>query len=240
MPVGLLTSGLRPCDALARQELPGAASRVFTTPPRAVLELGPDAPNADVQALSRALTGQGVSRQALHLAPRILALDAALASREPRLVVEVHPELSFAELSGGVLDRKTFGWRRAAAARGTGHLAHGRRGRARCAAPRECPSSTRSTRSPPCGQRCGGETGSRGPCPPTPPRLRSSPCSAQAGVAPGSRCRFAATTAYPRSTTGASHGWARTRPTVRHGWRHRCSARAIAAPPEETPPASTS
>lgn len=106
MPIGLLESGLRECDALARRELPGAASRVFTTPPRQVLELGPDAPNAEVQELSRALVGQGVSRQALHLAPRILALDAALADRPGHRVVEVHPELSFAELAGRVLDRK--------------------------------------------------------------------------------------------------------------------------------------
>ena len=106
MPIGLLSSGLRQCDALARRELPGAASRVFTTPPRPVLELGPDAPNAQVQELSRALTGQGVSRQALHLAPRILALDAALSALPGHRVVEVHPELAFAELAGRVLDRK--------------------------------------------------------------------------------------------------------------------------------------
>lgn len=106
MPIGLLDSGLRDCDALARRELPGSASRVFTTPPRPVLELGPDAPNADVQALSRALTGRGVSRQAVHLGPRILALDAVLASLSGHRVVEVHPELAFAELAGRVLDRK--------------------------------------------------------------------------------------------------------------------------------------
>jgi predicted RNase H-like nuclease len=110
MPIGLSDDGLRPCDALARQALPGAASRVFTTPPRTVLELGLDAPNAQVQALSIALTGQGVSRQALGLATRILALDAAVeasADRAPaRTVVEVHPELSFTALAGRVLERK--------------------------------------------------------------------------------------------------------------------------------------
>ena len=44
MPIGLSDSGLRECDSLARRELPGAASRVFTTPPRAVLMLGLGAP----------------------------------------------------------------------------------------------------------------------------------------------------------------------------------------------------
>lgn len=106
MPIGLSEDGLRACDALARQALPGAASRVFTTPPRGVLELGLQAPNDDVQALSVALTGQGVSRQALGLATRILALDAAVDEASGRTVIEVHPELSFAALAGRVLERK--------------------------------------------------------------------------------------------------------------------------------------
>ena len=106
MPIGLVDAGLRDCDALAREHLPGAASRVFTTPPRPVLALGLDAANAEVQALSVQLTGQGVSRQALGLASRILALDAALAADPSLCVVEVHPELSFATLAGRVLDRK--------------------------------------------------------------------------------------------------------------------------------------
>jgi predicted RNase H-like nuclease len=106
MPIGLSDDGLRDCDRLARRELPGAASRVFTTPPRPVLALGLAAPNADVQALSAHLTGAGVSRQALGLATRILALDAALAANPALIAVEVHPELSFAELAGRVLVRK--------------------------------------------------------------------------------------------------------------------------------------
>ncbi len=106
MPIGLLDIGERECDALARKALPGAASRVFTTPPRAVLELGPGAPNAEAQDLCRRLTGKGVSRQALNLAPRILALDEHLARNPDHLVAEVHPEISFAELTGRVLTSK--------------------------------------------------------------------------------------------------------------------------------------
>ena len=106
MPIGLADDGLRDCDALARAALPGAASRVFTTPPRAVIELGPTAPNSEVQEVSRRLSGRGVSRQALHLAPRILALDALLARSPGLVVIEVHPELSFAALAGRVLARK--------------------------------------------------------------------------------------------------------------------------------------
>lgn len=106
MPIGLLDAGRRECDALARRELPGAASRVFTTPPRTVLELGPTAPNDVAQSTCRALMGTGVSRQALHLAPRILALDALLSSSPSLTVVEVHPEVSFAAMAGRVLSRK--------------------------------------------------------------------------------------------------------------------------------------
>ena len=106
MPIGLLETGRRDCDALARRSLPGAASRVFTTPPRSVLELGPDAPNELAQQVSRQAMGQGISRQARALGPRILALDAVLATLPGHRVVEVHPELSFAELAGHVLDRK--------------------------------------------------------------------------------------------------------------------------------------
>jgi predicted RNase H-like nuclease len=106
MPVGLLDRGERACDALGRAALPGASSRVFTTPPRAVLELGALAPNDQAQALSSALMGKGVSRQALALGPRILSLDSHLASAPRHRVVEVHPEISFAELAGRVLVSK--------------------------------------------------------------------------------------------------------------------------------------
>lgn len=106
MPIGLSDDGLRACDALARRALPGAASRVFTTPPRPVLTLGLAVPNAEVQEASRRLTGSGVSRQALGLATRILALDSVLTEDPSLAVIEVHPELSFATLAGRVLDRK--------------------------------------------------------------------------------------------------------------------------------------
>ncbi len=106
MPIGLADDGWRECDALAKTALRAAASRVFMTPPRAVLELGLHTPNDQVQQLSRELTGQGVSRQAMALSERILVLDAVLRTRPPGTVIEVHPELSFAELAGRVLAPK--------------------------------------------------------------------------------------------------------------------------------------
>lgn len=103
MPMGLADSGWRACDVLGREELGAARSRLFLTPPRAVLELGWSAPNEEVQRISRALTGQGTSRQAMGLAARIMEIDALLPDER---LVEVHPELSFAAMAGGVLPSK--------------------------------------------------------------------------------------------------------------------------------------
>jgi predicted RNase H-like nuclease len=69
----------------ARRFLAGAASTVFTTPKREVLEtpFGP---------------GLGVSAQAHALGPRVLHITR-LAQSDPRLY-EVHPEVSFRAMNG--------------------------------------------------------------------------------------------------------------------------------------------
>lgn len=103
IPIGLTDHGWRECDAAAKALLGHAGSRVFMTPPRAVVELGLAAPNDQVQEVSRRLTGQGVSRQALGLAARILDVDRLMPDAR---IIEVHPELSFLQMTGGVLDSK--------------------------------------------------------------------------------------------------------------------------------------
>lgn len=103
IPIGLVDHGWRECDHLAKAALGSAGSRVFMTPPRSVIELGLTAPNDLVQERSRALTGQGVSRQALALSSRILEVDALLPDAR---LIEVHPELSFASMAGRVLTSK--------------------------------------------------------------------------------------------------------------------------------------
>lgn len=103
MPIGILDRGWRECDVTAKGTLGSAGSRVFLTPPRGVLELGLETPNGIVQTVSRRLTGQGTSRQAMGLAERILALDSALRSGPAGSVIETHPELSFAEMTGAPL-----------------------------------------------------------------------------------------------------------------------------------------
>lgn len=103
IPIGLTDHGWRTCDSAARALLGRCGSRVFMTPPREVIALGLAAPNAQVQEVSRRLTGQGVSRQALGLAARILDVDRLLPDSH---IIEVHPELSFLEMTGRVLESK--------------------------------------------------------------------------------------------------------------------------------------
>jgi predicted RNase H-like nuclease len=84
VPIGF---GPRAADAAARRYLRGAASTVFTTPSRAQLEadFGP---------------GLGLSAQAHALGSRILHVTE-LAASDARLC-EVHPEVSFRAMNGGV------------------------------------------------------------------------------------------------------------------------------------------
>jgi predicted RNase H-like nuclease len=84
MPIGLLNDdSSRQCDALARERLrPYRSSSVFGVPPRAVTRIS-DYPQAN--ALSRELTGKGLSKQSFYLFPKIR-----------------HPEVAFAQLNSGV------------------------------------------------------------------------------------------------------------------------------------------
>lgn len=99
IPIGLPDTGRRSCEREARRLLGrGASSRVFPVPTRPLL-----APQTYPEAnrLSRRLEGRGMTRQTFGILPRIRELDRALTpALEPR-VHEVHPELSFAWMSGG-------------------------------------------------------------------------------------------------------------------------------------------
>lgn len=102
MPIGLVERGFRACDLAARAQLRGRAATLFLVPPAAALRDCDDYQSA--LARCRELTGAGLSKQAFGLRAKILEVDAH--ARDPR-VFEVHPELSFLELSGGrALPRK--------------------------------------------------------------------------------------------------------------------------------------
>ena len=104
MPLGLLASGWRDADLLARRALGRRGSTVFAIPPRPALE-APSYPAAN-QAC-RQLTGQGLSVQAYGLRRKIAEAGQyrrrARAAGSAVRLYEVHPELSFAALAGAPL-----------------------------------------------------------------------------------------------------------------------------------------
>ncbi len=103
IPIGLPDSAVRQADVLARRALPGRASSVFTTLTRPAY-LATDRAAAD--AVNRGLSGQGVGAQAFALRAKILEVDTWLRSRPTVDVIEVHPEVSFATMTGGPLPGK--------------------------------------------------------------------------------------------------------------------------------------
>lgn len=103
IPIGLPDSTPRQADGLARKELPGRASTVFTTLTRSAY-LADTRVEAD--AVNRRLSGQGVGAQAFGLKAKILEVDSWLRTRPTIEVIEVHPEVSFAEMAGAPLPPK--------------------------------------------------------------------------------------------------------------------------------------
>ena len=101
MPIGLSDGhSVRDCDALARQKLrPHRSASVFGVPARQVTRCKE---YSEANALSRALSGKGISKQAFYLFPKIRELDDWLMSRDRRgRWSECHPEVAFACLNGG-------------------------------------------------------------------------------------------------------------------------------------------
>jgi predicted RNase H-like nuclease len=106
MPVGLVDA-VRETDVAARALLPGRASSVFSTAPRAVVlgwRDGSITSHAQASERCRQVTGQGLSQQAWRLVPKMAEVDALAAGGAPLL--EVHPELAFATIVGEPLPRK--------------------------------------------------------------------------------------------------------------------------------------
>lgn len=102
IPIGLPSGGRRPCDVAASQLLrPIGSSRVFPTPPRAVLAA---TDYLDACALSFADCGKKLSKQTWGLWPKVR--DFELTPREDDRVVEAHPEVSFLRMAGRVLPTK--------------------------------------------------------------------------------------------------------------------------------------
>ena len=103
IPIGLPDSSVRQADALARRELKGRASSVFTTLTRSAYLTES---RAEADAVNRGLSGQGVGAQAFALRAKILEVDAWLRTRPTVEVLEVHPEVSFTTMAGTPLPGK--------------------------------------------------------------------------------------------------------------------------------------
>lgn len=97
MPIGLADRGPRVCDREARRLLGPRRSSVFPAPARDVLAARS---YEEACARSRAASGVALSRQAWNLVPKISELDAWMAPARQAMVVEAHPEGSFAVLGG--------------------------------------------------------------------------------------------------------------------------------------------
>lgn len=94
IPIGLPEAGLRAADVETRRFLGLRRNSVFHTPVRAALE----APtHAEASAVSRQLTGRGISMQAYRLGPKLLEAEA-WRHGVPVPVWEAHPEVTFAVL----------------------------------------------------------------------------------------------------------------------------------------------
>ncbi|MEU9886328.1 DUF429 domain-containing protein [Sphaerisporangium sp. NPDC051011] len=106
IPIGLPDAGRRQADVLAREVAGPRWASVFITPVRAALEAGDYRGAAEV---NRWLAGEGISRQAFALRPKLLQVDAWVR-HGGRRVVEVHPEVSFATLAGRHLTTRKSSW----------------------------------------------------------------------------------------------------------------------------------
>lgn len=108
IPLGLLDRGFRQADIESKKELGPRSSSVFMTPPRPVL-------NQDLfataNALSRVLTGSGLSQQSYALRHRVLEADELFDDGETLPFFETHPEVSFTKMGDGPASFSKKTWR---------------------------------------------------------------------------------------------------------------------------------
>jgi predicted RNase H-like nuclease len=97
IPIGLPDSTIREADVLARRALPGKASSIFSTLTRSAYAAQT---RLEADAVNRGLVGQGVGAQAFALRDKIVEVDAWLRTRPTVTVLEIHPEVSFAAMTG--------------------------------------------------------------------------------------------------------------------------------------------
>lgn len=108
IPLGLPERPPRPADLEAKAVVGALWPSVFMTPARAVVEARPES-FEEACALSRELTGGGISQLVYGLFPKILDVNDWV-STAPYPVYEVHPEVSFATMAGQALGTRKKTW----------------------------------------------------------------------------------------------------------------------------------
>jgi predicted RNase H-like nuclease len=95
IPIGLPDTGARQADAMARRLVGPRSSSVFSTPTRGAIEIDDYERTSEIQQRNG---GKGLTRQAFGLRVKIREVEDWPPIARTR-VVEVHPEVSFAELA---------------------------------------------------------------------------------------------------------------------------------------------
>lgn len=114
IPIGLPDTSRRQADVLAKQAVGPLRSSVFITPVRPALEA---VDHRTANEINRKLAGEGISVQAFRLKPKLDQVEAWARTTHHR-VVEVHPEVTFAELAGHPLTASKHTWAGAELRRG--------------------------------------------------------------------------------------------------------------------------
>lgn len=96
IPIGLPSTGRRRADEAARELLGARRNSVFSAPVRAAITASN---HAEASAISKRITGQGISRQAFALTSKILEAERWVDD-VPVPVWEVHPEVCFTFMMG--------------------------------------------------------------------------------------------------------------------------------------------
>lgn len=105
IPINLPATGARGIDRLVRELLRPRQSTLFLMPPRPVMAAST---HAEAVALCRELGLPGISAQGYALREKIFEVERVL--QPGRVVVEVHPELSFTVMNGAPLLAKKSSW----------------------------------------------------------------------------------------------------------------------------------
>ena len=104
IPIGLVDAGQRACDQQARRALGRRSSCVFTAPIRPFFNATTYGEACAIGRSAPGNHGKALSKQAWNIMPKVRGIGDLLQSTPAwqRIVYEVHPEVTFLELSGGV------------------------------------------------------------------------------------------------------------------------------------------